>query len=753
MSKKKQNEWGLRILPVPILIIGLIISIGLGAVLSAPIHKDMTIFTYIDELSSIMEGNIAIEKLWNGKYTLIMSGCMILVYIVIVLLYMCSGRNYMHGQEYGTAKYANPDAVSRKLTAPPDKNNPAVKYFDKGVYVDTRNRRISQNLQMSLDTRLTDLNNNILVDGGSGAGKTFRFVGPQIMQMSSSFIVTDPKGEIARKYSPFLEAHGYDVKVLNLLNETGMKKSTRYNPFKYIRSDTDIVKLVTNFFENTKKKGATSGDQFWDDMAGLLLQAFFYYTRDVGVEIEGRMHHDMRGVMHLVNMAKIEEDPQTGARTESELDLLFRELEEENPNHLAVISYNKATVGAADTVRSIISSLNSRTTSLQTDVILDLLSEDEIDIPNIGARKTALFCIIPDNDKTYNFLIGMLYSQIFQELYYQADFVYGGQLPVHVTFMMDEFANVALPDDFCSLLSTMRSREISSIIIIQNLAQLKALFEKTYESIIGNCDTFIYLGGNEKETHKYISESLGKKTIDKKSSGLSKGRNGNYSENFDVLGRELMMPEEVRKLSRKQCVVFISGYDPIVDDKVHTLELPYWKEVCKLSKTYNFDARLKRAAAKRQEGGIKFFKEDDIRKLMADDRMVQEEYETQCRIAELEGKEKPQKPEKKVIEADLKAILLTETMQEEITFDEETLINNRNRISEEDRQIKEINEKALELSLAGYDSGQVEILREILPFCSVKEIETSFSPEMSADLIKYLAEDLYGEFKQQVHVS
>lgn len=250
-----------------------------------------------------------------------------------------------------------------------------------------------------------------------------------------------------------------------------------------------------------------------------------------------------------------------------------------------MIQYNKVVRGAGDTVRSIIISANARLGILENPQILRVLDRDEMDIEEIGTgvdgdknKKTALFCVIPDSDKSYNFLVGMLYSQIFQELYYQADFNYNGRLPVHVTFMLDEFANVALPDDFCSLLSTMRSREISCIIIIQNLAQIKALFKDTWETIPGNCDTLIYLGGNEQSTHKYVSESLGKGTIDKRSSGETRGRNGSSSRNYDVLGRELLTPDETRKLKNDQCIVLIRGYDPIIDRKFNTFKHPLFKE-------------------------------------------------------------------------------------------------------------------------------------------------------------------------------
>ncbi len=276
--------------------------------------------------------------------------------------------------------------------------------------------------------------------------------------------------------------------------------------------------------------------------------------------------------MQLLGEAEVTEK---GKR--SKLDYRMQYLEATSPlkgNHPAVKQYNKCMRGAGDTVRSIIISANSRLAFLENKQVLRLLSKDELNLADIGIgvngdgeTKTALFCVIPDNDKSYNFIIGILYTQIFQELYYQADFHCGGRLPIHVTFMLDEFPNVALPDDFCSLLSTMRSREISSIIIIQNFAQLKALFKDTWETVPGNCDTFIYLGGNEQATHKYVSELLGKCTIDKRSSGETKGRQGSSSRNYDVLGREIFTPDEVRKLDNRKCLIFIRGFDPIMDNK------------------------------------------------------------------------------------------------------------------------------------------------------------------------------------------
>ena len=420
---------------------------------------------------------------------------------------------------------------------------------------------------MSLNTRLTMRNNNILVIGGSGAGKTFYIVKPNLMQMlrGCSFVCTDPKGELFRTQGKMLKENGYNVKVINLLE---MEKSDCYNPFSYIREETDVVKLITNLMANTTPKGSTPSDPFWEKAESLFLQALFYYVWLV----EKPAKRNFASVLKLMEEAEVKEKGKP-----SRLDVRMKLLEETSPlgeNHPAVKQYNKCMRGAGDTVRSIIISANSRLAYLENKQVLRLLSKDDLNLAELGIgvngdgeTKTALFCVIPDTDKSYNFIIGMLYTQIFQELYYQADFNCGGRLPIHVTFMFDEFANVALPDDFCSLLSTMRSREISSVIIIQNLAQIKALFKDTWETIPGNCDTLIYLGGNEQSTHKYISELLGKGTIDKKATGETRGRQGSASRNYDVLGRELLTADEVRKLDNRKCLIFIRGFDPIMDNK------------------------------------------------------------------------------------------------------------------------------------------------------------------------------------------
>ena len=476
---------------------------------------------------------------------------MLCIYGLVVVMYYTSQRNLMPGREFGTARFANVGMVNNALK---DKD-------------ETYNRVYSQNVKMSLNTRYTKLNNNVLIIGGAGSGKTFYEVKPNLMQMprNNSFVITDPKGEILRSTGSMLKRNGYNVKVINLLE---MDKSDCYNPFAYLREETDVVKLITNLITNTTPKGANPSDPFWEKAESLFLQSIFYY---VWMEVSPDKRN-FETVLRLIGEAKVSEKGEP-----SRLDFRMKFLEETSPlgeNHPAVKQYNKCMRGAGDTIRSIIISANARLAFLENKQVLRMLSKDDMNLAELGIgvngdgnTRTALFCVIPDSDKSYNFIIGMLYTQIFQELYHQADFNCGGRLPIHVTFLLDEFANVALPDDYCSLLSTMRSREISSVIIIQNLAQIKALFKETWETIPGNCDTLIYLGGNEQTTHKYISELLGKATIDKKTNGETRGRQGSSSRNFDVIGRELLTPDEARKFDNKKCLIFIRGFDPIEDQK------------------------------------------------------------------------------------------------------------------------------------------------------------------------------------------
>lgn len=473
---------------------------------------------------------------------------LLLCYGIAIGIYLSTQRNYRRREEHGSAQWGSPVQVNRK-------------YADK---VPTRNKILTQNVSVGLDGRKHRRNLNTLVCGGSGAGKTRFFAKPNLCQANSSYVVLDPKGELLRDTGNLLSAKGYDIKVLDLIN---MEKSHCYNPFVYLRSDNDIQRLVTNLFKNTTPKGSQSQDPFWDQAATMLLLALIFYLHYEAPPEE----QNFPMVMEMIRAGEVREDDET---YKSALDILFERLEMRNPEHIALKYYRSYHSGSGKTLKSIQITLISRLEKFNLESLASITQNDELELWSIGEKKTAVFAIIPDNDSSFSFLVGILYTQLFQQLYYQADVIHGGRLPVHVHFLMDEFANVALPDEFDKLLSTMRSREISVSIIIQNLAQLKALFEKQWESIVGNCDEFLYLGGNEQSTHEYVSKLLGKETIDTNSYGQSKGRNGSYSTNWQLAGRELMTPDEVRMLDNRYALLFIRGERPVEDLKFDILKHP-----------------------------------------------------------------------------------------------------------------------------------------------------------------------------------
>ena len=464
-------------------------------------------------------------------------------------VYFSTRRNYRRGEEHGSAKWGNARRTCKK-------------YAEKDS---RKNLILTQNVRIGLDGRMHRRNLNVLVVGGSGAGKTRFYAKPNIMQANTSYVVLDPKGEILRDTGYLLERYGYDIKVLDLIHT---ERSHGFNPFVYLRDDKDVLRLVNNLIRNTTPKGAQSSDPFWERAETALLEALILYLVNEAPPEE----QNFSMVMEMINAAEVREDDEEYA---SVLDELFERLAMRDPEHLAVKQYHIFKLAAGKTAKSILISLGVRLEKFNLPQIASIVSHDELDIPSLGERKTALFAIIPDNDSSLNFIIGMMYSSVFQELYYIADHVHGGRLPTHVHCVMDEFANVALPDEFDKLLATMRSREISVSIIIQNIAQLKALFEKQWESIIGNCDEFLYLGGNETGTHKLISESyLGKATIDTNTYGKSSGRSGNYSTNYQISGRELYTADEIRMLDNKYALLFIRGEHPTQDEKFDILHHP-----------------------------------------------------------------------------------------------------------------------------------------------------------------------------------
>ena len=524
-------------------ILGTVLAAWFG-LLSAPCLKDGLV-GLIRDFGVITQNPFKIQLCEGSlKTVLIFVG----IYGLGIGVYLSSSRNYRRREEHGSAQWGSPAQVNRK-------------YADK---VPTRNKILTQNVSVGLDGRKHRRNLNALVCGGSGAGKTRFFAKPNLCQANSSYVVLDPKGELLRDTGNLLSAKGYDIKVLDLIN---MEKSHCYNPFVYLRGDNDIQRLVTNLFKNTTPKGSQSQDPFWDQAATMLLLALIFYLHYEAPPEE----QNFPMVMEMIRAGEVREDDET---YKSALDILFERLEMRNPEHIALKYYRSYHSGSGKTLKSIQITLISRLEKFNLESLASITQNDELELWSIGEKKTAVFAIIPDNDSSFSFLVGMLYTQLFQLLYYQADVIHGGRLPVHVHFLMDEFANVALPDEFDKLLSTMRSREISVSIIIQNLAQLKALFEKQWESIVGNCDEFLYLGGNEQSTHEYVSKLLGKETIDTNSYGQSKGRNGSYSTNWQLAGRELMTPDEVRMLDNRYALLFIRGERPVEDLKFDILKHP-----------------------------------------------------------------------------------------------------------------------------------------------------------------------------------
>lgn len=539
ISMKKDNHTEeiifLGILIIPVIWIALLI---------APfIHKGL--FNAMDDISNAFDNPFSITWCSDSLRTV---AIFLLIYLLGVGIYLSSLRNYRKKEEYGSAKWGNTKQVNKKYADP--------KYFE--------NKLLSQNVRIGLDGKKHRRNLNTIIIGGSGAGKT-RFYGkPNIMQCNTSFVTLDPKGEILRDTGYLLEKEGYVIKVMDLIN---MNKSHCYNPFEYIHDDKDVLKLITNLIRNTTPKGSQTNDPFWEKSETALLEGLCLFLLHEAPKEE----QNFTMVMEMIAAADVREDDEYYI---SPLDRLFNDLQREKPNSLAVKQYNIYKQAAGKTAKSILISVGVRLAAFNLESIASITSTDELELEKVGERKTAIFAVIPDNDSTFNFLVGMLYTQLFQTLYYQADIVHGGELPVPVHFLMDEFANVALPDEFDKLLSTMRSRQIFVSIIIQNLAQIKALYKDAWESIVGNCDELYYLGGNEQSTHKFISEYLGKETLDTNTYGKSSGKSGSYSTNYQQVGRELLTADEVRLLDNDYALLFIRGERPIFDKKYDILKHP-----------------------------------------------------------------------------------------------------------------------------------------------------------------------------------
>ncbi|MDD3142055.1 MAG: type IV secretory system conjugative DNA transfer family protein [Lachnospiraceae bacterium] len=524
-------------------LIGIIPMIWLGLKIAPSANGGLP--EIFQSLMLIIEKPFHIELCEDSLKTVLI---LLLCYGMGIGIYLSSNRNYRRREEHGSAKWGNARTVNKKYKQSPQ----------------SENKLMTQSVSIGLNAKKHRRNLNTLVCGGSGAGKTRFYCKPNLMQCNTSFVILDPKGEMLRDTGKLLENKGYEVRVLDLIS---MEKSHCYNPFVYLKNDNDVQKLVTNLFKSTTPKGSQSNDPFWDTSASMLLLALVFYLHYEAPEEE----QNFAMVMEMLRAASIEDEEDTRP---SPLDELFQDLEMINPEHIALKYYRSYHSGSAKTLKSIQITLAARLEKFNLESLAALTTTDELDLPSMGEKKVALFALIPDNDSGFNFLVSILYTQLFQQLFYTADHIYGGSLPMPVHFLMDEFANVSLPDDFDKILSVMRSRSVSVSIILQNLAQLKALFEKQWESIVGNCDEFLYLGGNEKSTHKYVSELLGKETIDTNTFGKSTGRSGNYSTNYQISGRELLTPDEVRLLDNQYAILFIRGERPVMDLKYDILKHP-----------------------------------------------------------------------------------------------------------------------------------------------------------------------------------
>ena len=517
----------------------------LAAIAAYAYEDGMNLFQWMGRFSQVLERPFSIG--WT-PYTLKCMLGSLLLYGCGIALYYSSRENRRAGEEYGSAKWGNPKELNRK-------------YMDH-QHKDA-NIILTQRVRLGMDGYITQRNMNVLVVGGSGSGKTRFFCKPNIYSANCSYLITDPKGELLRAAGALLAAQGYEVRVFNLIDPS---QSDGYNPFSYIHSEKDVLTLIDNLIKNTTPRNASSNDPFWEKAEIALDSALMLYLVSEAPPEE----QNFEMLIYMMNFAEVrEEDDQY----RSPLDMLFRALEEEQPNHVAVKQYKAFKQAAGKTAKSILVSAAVRLAPFNLPQIKAVTDHDDMDLYTLGERKCALYAVIPDNDTTFTFLVSLLYSQIFQTLYYCADQIHHGALPCHVHFILDEAPSVNLPG-LPRELATMRSRNISCSTIIQNMAQIKELYKDSWETIPGNSDTLLYLGGNEASTHKYISEALGKSTIDTKTHGQTKGRSGSYSTNFQMSGRELLTPDEVRMLDNRYCILFIRGTRPVMDEKYELMEHP-----------------------------------------------------------------------------------------------------------------------------------------------------------------------------------
>ena len=519
----------------------------LAAIAAYAYEDGMNLFQWMGRFSQVLERPFSIGWTAHTPKFMLVS---LIIYAFGIALY-CSGReNRRPGEEYGSAKWGDPKALCQK-------------------YMDHQHKEaniiLTQRVRLGMDGYKTQRNMNILVIGGSGSGKTRYFCKPGLYSANCSYLVADPKGELLKAAGGLLLSLGYEVRVFNLIDP---EQSDCYNPFVYVREEKDVLSLIDNLIKNTTPRNASSNDPFWEKAEVALDSALMLYLIHEAPQDE----QNFETMLYMMNFADVREEDE---QYRSPLDMLFRALEEEQPAHVAVKQYKVFKQAAGKTAKSILVTAAVRLAAFNIPQYAAMTSMDEMDFGSLGERKRAIFCVIPVNDSSMNYLVGMLYTQCFQELYRRADLKYNGRLPVPVRVLQDEWANVAQPESYPKILATCRSYNIGLNIIVQNVQQIKALYEKEHESIIGNCDTLLFLGGgNEPASLEFIVKLLGRETLATRTRGLTKGRNGSSTTNYQQTGRDLMTIDEVRKLDTNKAILFIRGEDPVIDRKYNLKRHP-----------------------------------------------------------------------------------------------------------------------------------------------------------------------------------
>lgn len=520
-------------------------------------------------IKEVTEGTFVFE--YTSK-TLLYGLIPVIVYGLVILYSLFDKKNRRPEEEYGSAKWGQ-----RKDILP---------FVDKTKVFNillTRTEQLSLSGRMKI-TRHDNFNRNknIVVVGGAGSGKTRFFVKPNLMQMHSSYVVSDSKGLLLSETGKMFEEAGYEIKIFDLINR---QETHQYNPFKYIRNEDDILKIVNNLIKNTTNSNKKGGDDFWEKAETALLMAIFSYLLQEVTEED----QTLTNVVELVRLADVPEDVPGYV---SPLDILFQELEEKDPTNFAVSQFKIFKLSGNKTTKSILVGLGVRLSPFDIPSIKNLVAQDTLELDTIGDKKTILYILLSDTDTSFNFLASMMYQQLFDMLVYKADTVYKGRLPVHVRCILDEFANIGQIPDFEKVISVIRSREISTNVILQNISQLKNLYKDTWETIMGTSDTFLYLGGMEQSTHEYISKLLGKETIEQKNTSVTKGANGSFSESYQKLGRNLMDPDEVASLKGQQCILKVRGVAPFLSEKYNLEKHKNYKKLGDVTEEYWYERSI-----------------------------------------------------------------------------------------------------------------------------------------------------------------